>query len=219
MIHRFTDFLVYEVDLDHNVIHIKSLDMPESSKKEKVVHAPASTTEPLEILSAPPIENTPMEVEEPSSETPNIGSEAIFPSEVPSETETSTRKKGKDKDKKAGPVEPWPGHFNTALKPFFSEEGITEVKKMFLEGPEPPRISDSGWGGRRAGNSEGESTSALETAPEPEKEERERRGGRGGRGGRAGRGDRGGRSGGMKEDHRKVLSNVRGDSVSRKNTY
>ena len=33
------------------------------------------------------------------------------------------------------------------LKPFLSDESITRLKEMFLQGPEPPRASDSGWPG------------------------------------------------------------------------
>ncbi|KIM90914.1 hypothetical protein PILCRDRAFT_58687 [Piloderma croceum F 1598] len=99
---RFTDFLVYEVDLDYNVIHIKSLDMP---KKEKTTTVPSITVE-----------------------TP--------------------REKGKSKEKKLEPDEPWPDRFTVALAPFLPEDAVAQVKAMFLEGPEPPRVSDSGWGGR-----------------------------------------------------------------------
>jgi len=140
-------------------------------------------------------------------------------SEAANDTVQNGREKGKDK--KSEPNERWPDHFNTVLTPFLSDEAIAQVKKMFLEGPEPPRVSDSGWGSRQPRTSE--DVDAVEGAeasnvPEPsqgvpEKEQKgqrgKERGGKGGRGSRGGRGGgRGGRAGG-REDSRKVLSNVR----------
>lgn len=42
----------------------------------------------------------------------------------------------------------WDDTFESSLLPFLSASSIAELKKMYLEGPEPPRISDSGWVGR-----------------------------------------------------------------------
>ncbi|KAG6378689.1 hypothetical protein JVT61DRAFT_12960 [Boletus reticuloceps] len=39
----------------------------------------------------------------------------------------------------------WDETFESSLSPFLSEASIVELKKMYLEGPEPPRVSDSGW--------------------------------------------------------------------------
>ena len=47
---RFTDFLVYEVDLDGNVVHIKSLEMPESSKKTKAAQGETGPDTPAEAV-------------------------------------------------------------------------------------------------------------------------------------------------------------------------
>lgn len=117
-----------------------------------------------------------------------------------------------DKHKNPEPTEPWPDRFNKALKPFLSPDGIEQIQKMFLEGPKPPRVSDSGWGGRQAKMSEAGSSGVFNAAPELQKEETWRKDGRG-RGGRNTRGGRGVGSGGgggrLLEDSRKVLSNVR----------
>ncbi|KAJ7638956.1 pseudouridine synthase [Roridomyces roridus] len=158
---RFTDFLVYEIDQDSNVVHLKSVEKPEPPKGE--------------ATSAP------------------------VPAEEASEEPDKTVEKGKSKAPTAD--EPWPEHFNTRLTEFLSEDAILKLKEMYLEGPEPPRVSDSGWASRPAA---GSTPSEAPAEPEPAKRGRDR-GGRGGRGGR-GRGGRGGRAGG-REDHRKVLSN------------
>lgn len=205
---------MYEVDLDHNVIHIKSLDMPESpSKKDKDEAAPATEAsasggamQGIESTSTPAdakiVEETPpVAPAEPASETPQ-------PSDVTEPVTPET------------PADPWPETFTTRLATFLSEEKVALLKQMFLEGPEPPFVSDAGWGGRSTTNEA--SPSVAETVEEKAKDEPEEvvekeakgrgkrgreRGGRGARGGRGGRGGRPGRPG-AREDHRKVLSDV-----------
>jgi tRNA pseudouridine13 synthase len=105
---------------------------------------------------------------------------------------------------------PWPDSFSTRLNPFLSTEKIEEVKQMFLEGREPPFVSDAGWSGRLApkANESGTSSSMdieknVETTDrgEGKKGNNKRgrdRGGRGGRGGKA-----------VREDRRKVISEAR----------
>lgn len=117
-------------------------------------------------------------------------------------------------------LEPWPESFTARLSTYLSEEKIAAVKKMFLEGHEPPFVSDAGWGNRPAKSEEGAGEAKAEAPAEPEEPAIEdARAGRGGRGGRGrgrgrGRGGRGGRGGGgdrpgKREDTRKVLSDVR----------
>lgn len=77
---------------------------------------------------------------------------------------------------------------------------------MWLEGPEPPRLSDSGWAGRNAkAATEGDANGDVDITLEKEQEDS-----RDSRGSRGGRGRRGGRSSGRKgrEDTRKVLTEV-----------
>ncbi|KIJ70068.1 hypothetical protein HYDPIDRAFT_23214 [Hydnomerulius pinastri MD-312] len=205
---RFTDFLVYEVDLDHHVVHIKSLDMPESSpKKDKASGSKPSeeTPEdgPSEIPSEVPAEQagtTPAE----SSQNVQSESSSAQPANVKQEEDTA-----------AADEAAWDDGFVTALSPFLSETSITKLKEMYLEGPEPPRVSDSGWGSRVPQSSEDVEMTDQAASVQPEDDSqksnsgrgkgRDSRGGRGGGGGR-GRG-RGGRSqGSEREDRRKVLS-------------
>ncbi|KIJ99367.1 hypothetical protein K443DRAFT_133079 [Laccaria amethystina LaAM-08-1] len=103
---RFTDFLVYEVDLDGKTLRIKSLDKPETPNKSEPTGERSATTDPS-----------------------SKGAEARL-----EESETMENSI------------PWPEHFTAELSPFLSEGAILQIKQMYLEGPEPPRVSDSGWG-------------------------------------------------------------------------
>ena len=115
----------------------------------------------------------------------------------------------KNPSKQASSTVPWPDSFTTRLAPFLSTEKIEDVKKMFLEGPEPPFVSDAGWSGRQAAKADESGTSgSMDTKDgiETRKEDKGKRGSTRGRG-RGGRGGRGGKS--FREDHRKVTSEVR----------
>ncbi|RDX55545.1 tRNA pseudouridine synthase D [Lentinus brumalis] len=217
---RFTDFLVFEVDLDSQVIHLKSLGMPSSSKKG--ADAPAAAGEPD---SVPPEEPESSDTKESTAPTPAA--------EQPSEPTTADPPQ--EATQQAGPSEPsaeipqedepWPERFTEALKPFLAEDAITRLKDLYLEGPEPPLtfVSDSGWGGRQAKAADGSADAAENPIAEPVQQEEPETKGRGkrgrdrGRGGRGGRGARGGGRGGRpgaREDHRKVLS----DPIASKET-
>ena len=198
MSHRFTDFLVFEVNQDHQVIHLKSLGMPESSsKKGKVsdINEDSSSTTVAE--------GSLTQLQKPIASVESNTAEK--------ELSAGTEAKGKDD---AFEDTSWNAQFSETLAPYLSETSIEQLKKMFIEGREPPRVSDSGWGGRSAKTS----GDAAETSDAPKQfeevtqnEETGKQGrSRGGRGGRGGRGrGRGGRQGGEREDHRKVLSEVR----------
>ena len=99
------------------------------------------------------------------------------------------------------------------LAPFLPNEAVEQLKQLWLEGPEPPRTSDSGWAGRTAKTqTEAEVTENSVTIEEQETEQSPKSGK--GKGGRGGRGQRGGRVDGRKgrgasrEDNRKVLTEV-----------
>ncbi|KAH7929415.1 tRNA pseudouridine synthase D [Leucogyrophana mollusca] len=221
---RFTDFLVYEVDQDHQVVHIKSLDKPESSSKKTKV----AQSDDADAAASPPAgESTSMEgVEEtspahPTEAPPHESTAATNPEGQPLDGE-------KDKNKNLSTTEndlSWGERHETSLKAFFSEDAITQLKQMYLEGPEPPRTSDSGWGSRVPKTTEGDDATGTSDAPVPqegnaessEKGERGKRDrNRGTRGGRGGRGrGRGGRFGNEREDHRKILSEPMSDKSTR----
>jgi len=194
-VHRFTDFLVHEVDQDSNVVHIKSLGIPQTpAKKAKDVEAPASTVN----ADLHPGELSVIQ----ESSVAELGTEtsAGAPGKTPGESSKQS-------------AVPWSDLFTARLDPFLSTEKIEEVKKMFLEGPEPPFVSDSGWSGRlaaKANESGVPSSMDVDESVETRKEDDGKKGnskrGRD-RSGRGGRGGRGGKP--VREDHRKVTSDVR----------
>lgn len=191
IVRRFTDFLVYEVDQDSNVIHIKSLGMPQPpTKKAKDIGEPVSEDK-ADVTSEEP------SVIQGSTEAELASAEAID-------------KKDGDGSNQKSSTAPWPDLFSTRLAPFLSAEKIEEVRQMFLEGPEPPFVSDAGWSGRlavKANESGGSGSMDIEENVETRIDDKGKKGSnkrgrdRGGRGGRGGKPVRG--------DHRKVISEVR----------
>ena len=193
-VRRFTDFLVHEVDQDSNVVHIKSLGIPVApEKKAKDVAEPASKVKAEASSGEPSVKEEDTEVE--------LGAKAS------AEALDKTHGEG---SKQAPSTVPWPDSFTTRLAPFLSTEKIEEVKKLFLEGSEPPFVSDAGWSGRLAAKAKESGTSGsmdIKESVEIGKEDEGKRGSsRRGRD-RGGRGGRGGKS--VREDRRKVTSEVR----------
>ncbi len=93
-VRRFTDFLVYEVDQDSNIIHIKSLGIPAPiEKKPKNVAEPTSGVN----ADAPPGEPSVKEGTKTAPET-----------EVPTEALDKVPGEG---SKPASSTEPWPDSF------------------------------------------------------------------------------------------------------------
>jgi len=97
------------------------------------------------------------------------------------------------------------------LAPFLSKEAVEQLKQLWLEGPEPPRISDNGWAGRATKAQTEAEGIEDKVATEEQKTEKSSKSGKAGRGGRGQRGERAdgrkGRGGG-REDNRKVLTEV-----------
>lgn len=193
-------------------MHVKSLDMPESSpkKEDKAVPSEAAPTQVPAPVEAPDVTVT----ADQSLAMDGVQSTSIAENRSAEElTSTTVAPQDKGKGTKSEPTEPWPTTFNAALTPFLSEEAISQLKTMFLEGPEPPRVSDGGWGARPPTNPDSvESSSAPDPPPDEPPSDKQARGRRGReRGARGARGGgRGGRAGGQqREDTRKVLSNVR----------
>ena len=116
---RFTDFLVSEVDLDYQVVHLKSLDKPAVAKKDKK-SGPCNTS----------IEDNP---DNEASTSIGTTGEELPKSLQTSVTESSS---GHGQPVLANEVV-WDHSFAVALSPHFSGESIAQLEKMFLEGPEP----------------------------------------------------------------------------------
>ncbi|EJD01227.1 tRNA pseudouridine synthase D [Fomitiporia mediterranea MF3/22] len=200
---RFTDFLVHEVNLDGEVIHIQSLEMP-SSETKKQVEAP-SEKDGVPIQSADTQEGStstsaPVQPEDDAG----AGDWVLVEPKLQEQSEATSTPQEEE-------LEPWPELFTTRLSPYLSESLIAQLKQMYLEGPEPPFKSDSGWAGRQskttentdAGPAQENSERKVEGEAAPSKNERGKRGKRGKE--RGGQG-RGGRKANKPEDPRKVVS-------------
>lgn len=206
--HRFTDFLVYEVNEDSEVVHVKSLEMPHSERKKEKVEPPedqaADTADPEAGGSAVDVVHTEAQVGTASGESSTI--------------QTST----KPVDEDVG----WTSQFDETLGPYLTEPVIAQLRQLFEEGPEPPFVSDSGWAGRQVKVADSSLDNPTSEAPSESHAEAEdgdlekpgnSRGNKRGRGrgrdrggSRGGRGRGGGGRGGVgRVDNRKVISDVR----------
>lgn len=126
---RFTDFLVFEVDQDHQVVHLRTLDKPPSSKKDqKRLSQDAPAEVPLETEALPS-----MMAEKDSGENVKL-------------TESSQITHGGSSASRVplpSDHEAWGDAVVSSLSPYFSDESIAQLRKTFLEGPEPGRVSDN----------------------------------------------------------------------------
>lgn len=186
---RFTDFLVYEVDQDGKVLHLKSLGKPESPKEEKEKVSPLSTAG-----HAVKSEGSTAPLDSEKAEGLSATNSASEQGEKFSTSESKTQSKGNS----------WLEHFDTSLSAFLDGDKRAELKRIYLEGPEPPRVSDNGWAGRVA-SSKSEDAPAVVEVPDTQVRRDNRRGRGGKRGGRGA--SRGGHTD-KREDTRKVLSDV-----------
>lgn len=189
---RFTDFLVYEVDQDGKVLHLKSLGKPESPKEEKESEKTSLLSTPGHVVkSVLPAEGCTAPLDNEKAE--DLPATNSAKGETSSTSESKTQPKGNS----------WPEHFDTSLSAFLDEDKRAELKRIYLEGPEPPRVSDNGWAGRVASSKIEDAPSAAVEVPDtqPRRDNRRGRGGKhSGRGaGRSGHTDK-------REDARKVLS-------------
>ena len=171
---RFTDFLVFEIDQHDRVVHLKSLQPPESpSVPEAPNDAPpqgstASTSQPQPTPSSEPA---------PAPENPGDVS-------APTQAQESYA---------------WSEDFTAVFEKFLSPQVMDKLRQMYEEGPEPPFVSDSGWSGRQQKQ---EGSEIVEEPPAETAPKRGRGRGREGRGGR-GR-DRGVRAGKREDNRRVV---------------
>ena len=159
------------------MLHLKSLEPPEPSL------VPGA---PNDVL---PQENTSPTPQPPATSTPD-------PTPIPEDTKDApVRIEVQDGHN-------WSEEYTAVLDKFLSRQVIEKLRKMYEEGPEPPFVSDAGWGSRQARQEESE---IVEETPVPTTSKRGRGRGRGGRGGRGGnRSLRAGR----REDTRRVVTEV-----------
>ena len=223
MLPRFTDFLVFEVDQDYKVLHLTSIEKPDGLskpvQKKKDHNVSAQSTTGINRTTAEASESGENTITPTLNPIPiAVSTDSVPP--VSAKSGVSSASSAKEGT--------WTDHITETLTPLLSSSAIVQLREMFLQGPEPPLVPDSGWGGRRpsvllendtvADNTEGGAPTPIEI-PSTSSHAREREG-RGGRGGRGAKGDRGrgrGRGGrsdndstrpGKREDLRKVVSDV-----------
>jgi tRNA pseudouridine13 synthase len=122
---RFTDFLVFEVDLDGKSIHLKSIGKPASlGNDDGTVPVGLEQEGAMDILP----DSTP-------------GKDASAP---PNDDHSSQKPN----------VLVWQDYFAADLAPFLNPECIQQLKDLYLQGRNPPRVSDSGWAGCKARSSD-----------------------------------------------------------------
>ncbi|KAF8339021.1 pseudouridine synthase [Cantharellus anzutake] len=116
---RFTDFLVYEINLQNEVVRLKCIEKPESTSDQpqpRIDEATHPTT------------------------TPFVTTEATTTKE-----ERSLNVHKNLPEKAEALEEPWPSHFDEKLLPLLPLSTIQRLKEMFLQGPTPsvPPSSES----------------------------------------------------------------------------
>jgi tRNA pseudouridine13 synthase len=188
--YRFTDFLVFEVDQDNRVIHLKSLNSPEQSGD--TIASQEHAIDDVRDSATALIEST------------KHASSSKDASDLSHDNDSEMLDTGDNIQPEDG--DPWPKHFTTTLSAYLSTQLIEGLKQMYLEGSDPPFVSDSGWEGCQARGQE--RNEAESVGEQVEEQSTGRRGkGRRGRGVRSNRG-RGARNG-RNVDTRKVVSEVR----------
>ena len=150
-----------EVDLDSQVIHLKSLAMPSSSKKGSDSAAVAATAS--NVLSSDT--NLSETAPETSGKAQTEESPDVVPGNIPENVSEPLQTEADTQESTPPEDEPWPERFTASLQPFLSEAAINQVKSLFLEGPEPPLtfVSDSGWAGRQTKTGDSGDTAAPDT--------------------------------------------------------
>jgi tRNA pseudouridine13 synthase len=223
---RFEDFMVYEVDTEGEIVHLKEMGMPEdpfNKPKEKKPEEKEKDT----VVEEEEAGNEPVTVEATTSTTTPVTVEAPAPDEPEVAAEDSAEDLPIELQRLAGNKQ-WTHSTTRALLPLLPSTAITALHDLLLEGRTPPRPppeaerpSDGGWGGMKRRDHAKEEEEAMNEAANGEpvvllsgREKYQNQGRDRGRGrGRGVRGGRGGMIGGHMErikDEREVLSDVSG---------
>lgn len=223
---RFEDFMVYEVDTEGEIVHLKEMGMPEdpfNKPKEKKPEEKEKDT----VVEEEEAGNGPATAEASTSTTTPATLEVPAPAEAEPEVtvEDSAEDLPIELQRLAGNKQ-WTHSTTRALLPLLPSTAITALHDLLLEGRTPPRPppeaerpSDGGWGGMKRRDHAKEEEEAMNEAANGEpvvllsgREKYQNQGRDRGRGrGRGVRGGRGGMVGGHMErikDEREVLSDV-----------
>ena len=214
---RFTDFLVFEIDREHNVVRLQNISKPDESShkpEDKDTSTPGAAIDihPTTECATEPVTGA-------GTLTKSVIDTASDSNPLPTDNLSSTAAGTSIKVEVAETPDfednnPWRARFTARLEQFLSLEAIEKLKQMFLEGPTSPTVSPDD------SNERPPPTPIPIPSNNPSRSEsdgratkHEERRGRGGRGGREGRGGRIGAPGRERPklqnaDHRKVVSDV-----------
>ncbi|KAF8591414.1 pseudouridine synthase [Ramaria rubella] len=220
---RFTDFLVYEVDIQGEVVHLKEIEEPPIRGTD--IEEALDAQDPS-IYSSAAVSLEHQKYKPSQDERPAMNLQDASP-ETARVIMTAEGEKPTTPDTTAEENVSWPHKFTEALVPLLPSIAIEQLKEMFLQGPEPPFIRDNGWS-RQPPTDGADTDVTAETfnwevdGPQPAPEEKTSRGKKGkekdgrtrGKGSRGTRGTPGGRANG-REDPRKVLSDPIGSKQER----
>lgn len=177
---RFTDFLVNEISLAGDIVHLVDIGLP-SDPQTETSNAATAITEMPKISS----------VEEQPESTKDSTSEEL--PDLPPQMQFADR-----------PV--WPSSITSTLRAHFSDETVIALHELLLDGKDVRPQQDGGWGSRPARSG----PAATEEEMAMNMESSSGQGRDRGRGRGNARGGRGGRSDGQwkPEDKREVVSQV-----------
>jgi tRNA pseudouridine13 synthase len=135
---------VNEVDLDSQVVCVKSLAMPESVTKDKLKRKTISASglsagESMVVDIPAHTESSTVSADPRSTQNKDLDAttstnELAMPDAIYAEATTES----------LAAEGPWSDHYNDSLRPYLSEDAIAQLRKMVLEGPEPPVVDDPG---------------------------------------------------------------------------
>lgn len=190
--YRFTDFLVNEISLSGEVLHLRDIGIPPDV--EQLEEGTSQT-------SAPDVESKP---------SASATGDAVAPQEGGDESQPVI-----DDTAASLPAElqfeehvDWQAATTTGLRKHFSDETILALRRLFDEGRTPPPRQDSGWGSREKRRSEqvNEEEQAMNVGTDARPSQGRGRGA--GRGGRAAPNSNPFKA----NDSREVVTQVRGRS-------
>lgn len=211
---RFTDFLVFEIDREHNVVRLQNISKPDESShkpEDKDTNTPGAAIDihPTTECATGPVTGA-------ATLTKSVIDTASDSNPLPTDNLSSTAAGTSIKVEVAETPDfednnPWRARFTARLEQLLSLEAIEKLKQMFLEGPTSPIVSPDDSNERPPptpipipSNNPSRSQSDGRATKH---EERRGRGGREGRGGRIGAPGRE-RPKLQNADHRKVVSDV-----------
>lgn len=211
-IRRFSDFMVYEVGLDGEILHLKDINPPIDTLKDAKVETGAGEAKKEDAPTEPATENkedvTQGDDQEMEQADDVEEADPVEDEEQPErEAEPAADNLDLPETLRFESAPEWPTETTRELLKLLKEETIVKLHDLFLEGRTPPKGAAPSASGLTA------EEEAMSGEPSSRGQGRDRGRGRGkrdrsGRGGRGGRGGGGGSYGERVEDPREVLSDV-----------